>query len=58
MNESHSLERIAVALETIAENARMVANPTLEELQTRLQRSMDTAKFLDKLMPNADEPIN
>jgi hypothetical protein len=56
--DSRNLERIATALETIAEYSRMMAAPTTQELQTRLQRSIETAKFLDKLAPAPDEAFN
>lgn len=51
------MHRAVVALESIAENARMIANPTDEELRDRIQRSMSTAVFLDAERSEG-EPLN
>jgi hypothetical protein len=59
MNEyAQDLKRIATALELLAECARKMVDPTTEELQERIQRSMDTARFLDKVVPSPGEAFN
>lgn len=52
-----AIEDIALSLKHIEHYARMMAEPTEEELRERLQRSVSMAMFLDSSRPE-DEPLN
>lgn len=62
MNEDHSpttaesLERIAIALESIADCTRKMTNPTDEEIKEKLEKSMALALLLGAARGN--DPLN